>query len=93
MNKLTKRQSEILDLIKSHTAETGFPPTRAEIAKTFGFRSANAAEEHLRALARKGAIEMTPEPQGVSEFQTANQKGFLLLARWLPVTRSLPRNI
>lgn len=60
MIKLTKRQSEILDLIKSHIEETGFPPTRAEIAKTFGFRSPNAAEEHLRALARKGAIEITP---------------------------------
>ncbi|UYM16030.1 transcriptional repressor LexA [Endozoicomonas euniceicola] len=60
MIKLTKRQSEILELIKSHIESTGFPPTRAEIAKTFGFRSPNAAEEHLRALARKGAIEMTP---------------------------------
>ena len=60
MVKLTKRQAEILELIKAHIEDTGFPPTRAEIAKTFGFRSANAAEEHLRALARKGAIEMTP---------------------------------
>ncbi len=60
MYKLTKRQSEILELIKSHSEETGYPPTRAEIAKTFGFRSPNAAEEHLRALARKGAIEIIP---------------------------------
>ncbi|WP_257295247.1 transcriptional repressor LexA [Endozoicomonas sp. YOMI1] len=60
MYKLTKRQTEILELIKSHIEETGFPPTRAEIAQTFGFRSPNAAEEHLRALARKGAIEITP---------------------------------
>lgn len=60
MIKLTKRQSEILELIKSHIESTGFPPTRAEIARTFGFRSPNAAEEHLRALARKGAIEITP---------------------------------
>ena len=60
MYKLTKRQAEILSLIKSHIEGTGFPPTRAEIAKTLGFRSPNAAEEHLRALARKGAIEMTP---------------------------------
>ncbi|MFK0572722.1 transcriptional repressor LexA [Endozoicomonas sp.] len=60
MYKLTKRQTEILELIKSHIEESGFPPTRAEIAKTFGFRSPNAAEEHLRALARKGAIEITP---------------------------------
>ena len=60
MYKLTKRQAEILELIKAHIEDTGFPPTRAEIAKTLGFRSPNAAEEHLRALARKGAIEMTP---------------------------------
>ncbi|MTI14314.1 transcriptional repressor LexA [Sansalvadorimonas verongulae] len=60
MIKLTKRQSEILALIKSHIDETGFPPTRAEIAKQLGFRSANAAEDHLKALARKGAIEIIP---------------------------------
>ncbi len=57
---LTPRQSEILELIRRHLAETGFPPTRAEIARRLGFRSANAAEEHLRALARKGAIELLP---------------------------------
>lgn len=55
---LTPRQTEILELIRRHLAETGFPPTRAEIARRLGFRSANAAEEHLRALARKGAIEL-----------------------------------
>ena len=60
MIKLTKRQSEILALIKSHIDETGFPPTRAEIARQLGFRSANAAEDHLKALARKGAIEIIP---------------------------------
>ena len=58
--KLTKRQEQILNLIREHVHTTGYPPTRAEIAKTLGFRSANAAEEHLRALARKGAIEMVP---------------------------------
>ena len=56
--KLTARQQQILDLIKQHIIETGFPPTRSEIALEFGFKSPNAAEEHLRALARKGAIEM-----------------------------------
>jgi len=56
--KLTARQQEVLDLIKKAIGETGFPPTRAEIAKELGFKSANAAEEHLKALARKGAIEM-----------------------------------
>lgn len=58
--KLTPRQTEVLTLIKRNIDETGYPPTRAEIAKELGFKSANAAEEHLRALARKGAIEMVP---------------------------------
>ena len=57
---LTPRQAQILELIRRHLAETGFPPTRAEIARRLGFRSVNAAEEHLRALARKGAIELLP---------------------------------
>jgi repressor LexA len=56
--KLTARQQQILDLIKSAIAQTGAPPTRAEIASELGFKSANAAEEHLQALARKGAIEL-----------------------------------
>nr|WP_116606277.1 transcriptional repressor LexA [uncultured Albidiferax sp.] len=56
--KLTARQQQILDLIQSAIARTGAPPTRAEIASTLGFKSANAAEEHLQALARKGAIEL-----------------------------------
>ncbi|TQV81365.1 transcriptional repressor LexA [Exilibacterium tricleocarpae] len=58
MSKLTARQEEVLQLIKSNIEDTGYPPTRAEIARELGFRSANAAEEHLKALARKGAIEM-----------------------------------
>lgn len=58
MQGLTKRQSQVLDLVREHMRETGYPPTRAEIAKTLGFKSANAAEEHLRALARKGVIEV-----------------------------------
>ncbi len=57
--KLTERQRQILDLIRDNIAQTGFPPTRAEIANALGFRSANAAEDHLKALARKGAIELT----------------------------------
>lgn len=60
MHKLTSRQEEILDYIRDYLAETGFPPTRSEIAQKMGFKSPNAAEEHLRALARKGAIEMLP---------------------------------
>jgi len=58
--KLTDRQQEVLDLIRRHSEETGYPPTRADIARELGFRSANAAEEHLKALARKGAIEIIP---------------------------------
>ncbi len=60
MIKLTARQEQILNLIKEAIENTGFPPTRAEIAAELGFRSANAAEEHLQALARKGAIEISP---------------------------------
>ena len=56
--KLTDRQQQILDLIERAIARTGAPPTRAEIATELGFKSANAAEEHLQALARKGAIEL-----------------------------------
>jgi repressor LexA len=56
--KLTARQQQILDLVQSAIERTGAPPTRAEIAALLGFRSANAAEEHLQALARKGVIEL-----------------------------------
>jgi repressor LexA len=71
---LTPRQAEILELLRTHLQETGFPPTRAEIAAHFGFSSPNAAEEHLRALERKGCIEILPgasrglrllQPQGL----------------------------
>ena len=60
MIKLTARQEQILNLIRDAINNTGFPPTRAEIARELGFRSANAAEEHLQALARKGAIDIAP---------------------------------
>ena len=60
MQSLTRRQAEVLDVIRSHIADSGYPPTRADIAAELGFRSANAAEEHLKALARKGAIEVIP---------------------------------
>jgi repressor LexA len=58
--KLTARQEEILELIMLAIEESGLPPTRAEIANRLGFASANAAEEHLRALAKKGYIELSP---------------------------------
>ena len=58
MEKLTDRQQQVLEVIRQHIDETGYPPTRADIARELGFKSANAAEEHLKALARKGAIEI-----------------------------------
>lgn len=58
MDELTPRQAEVLRLINDFAQNTGFPPTRAEIARMLGFRSANAAEDHLKALARKGFIEL-----------------------------------
>jgi len=60
MKPLTPRQQEILEIIRDHLEETGYPPTRAEIADVLGFRSPNAAEGHLKALARKGEIELIP---------------------------------
>jgi len=60
MTQLTPRQSQILQMIQIFIAESGMPPTRAEIARELGFKSANAAEEHLRALQRKGVLELIP---------------------------------
>ncbi|WP_437887364.1 transcriptional repressor LexA [Phytobacter sp. V91] len=58
MKALTARQQEVFDLIRDRINQTGMPPTRAEIAQQLGFRSPNAAEEHLKALARKGVLEI-----------------------------------
>ena len=58
MKNLTKRQEEILNLIKNHILDLGFPPTRADIAKSLGFKSPNAAEQHLRAIEKKGFIKI-----------------------------------
>ncbi|MCY0388010.1 transcriptional repressor LexA [Robbsia sp. Bb-Pol-6] len=60
MLKLTARQQQVFELVQRAIERSGFPPTRAEIAAELGFSSANAAEEHLRALARKGVIELAP---------------------------------
>lgn len=60
MEALTSRQQQILEFIQRYSDKAGMPPTRAEIASFMGFRSANAAEDHLKALARKGAISLTP---------------------------------
>jgi len=60
MRQLTPRQSQILEMIQGFIAESGMPPTRAEIASELGFKSANAAEEHLRALQKKGVLDLVP---------------------------------
>lgn len=76
---LTARQEQVLAVIRQHIEETGYPPTRADIARELGFRSANAAEEHLRALARKGAIEMVA---GASRgIRLPEQRGLPLVGR------------
>ena len=58
MKNLTKRQSEIFNYIKNEIENNGYPPTRSEISKTFGFKSPNAAEDHLRALKKKGVLDL-----------------------------------
>ncbi|MFT5605615.1 MAG: repressor LexA [Paracoccaceae bacterium] len=60
MSNLTPRQQDVLSVVRRYIEDTGYPPTRADIARELGFKSPNAAEEHLKALARKGAIEMIP---------------------------------
>lgn len=60
MKALTQAQTKVLDWIKLYIGNNGFAPTRSEIAEAMGFASTNAAEEHLQALARKGAIRITP---------------------------------
>lgn len=81
MNKLTTRQAEVLDFIKSYIEETGYPPTRADIAKDLGFKSANASEEHLKALARKGAIEMIPGTSRGIKLPESENEGLPIIGR------------
>jgi repressor LexA len=84
--KLTDRQQQILDLVQSAIARTGAPPTRAEIAAELGFRSPNAAEEHLQALARKGVIELVSgtsrgirlQPDALKKLNQMRGKQFML---------------
>lgn len=81
MEALTDRQSEILELIRELTEVSGFPPTRAEIAERMGFRSVNAAEQHLRALEKKGAIDiLSGASRGikVNEARPSNRPGRLM---------------
>ncbi|PJG58735.1 transcriptional repressor LexA [Aeromonas cavernicola] len=86
MKPLTSRQAEVLELIKINMNETGMPPTRAEIAQKLGFKSANAAEEHLKALAKKGVIEIMPgTSRGIrlllEEEETQTESGLPLIGR------------
>ena len=81
MIKLTARQEQVLDVIRRHTDSTGFPPTRADIAREFGFKSANAAEEHLKALARKGAIEIIPGASRGIRLPESEEQGLPLVGR------------
>ena len=79
MDELTERQRRVLDFIREFLAAEGMPPTRAEIAAALGFRSPNAAEEHLRALKRKGAIEMVPgSSRGIRLRAAAGEDGLTL---------------
>lgn len=86
MRPLTPRQEEVLKLIKDTISDTGMPPTRAEIARELGFKSANAAEEHLKALARKGVIEILAGTSrgirlNVSEEEQAEDDGLPLIGK------------
>lgn len=79
---LTQRQREILDWIREYVKGNGMPPTRAELCSAMGFRSPNAAEEHLRALARKGAIELLAgASRGIKLQQSADVDGLPLVGR------------
>jgi repressor LexA len=79
---LTARQQQILELIRRHITDTGYPPTRAEIAAKLGFRSVNAAEDHLKALARKGVLELQRgTSRGIRLLQAAEEPGVPVVGR------------
>lgn len=82
MIKLTERQKEVLAFLESHITENGAPPTRVEIAKEMGFRSPNAAEDHLRALNKKGVIELLPgTSRGIKINKKNNDLGVPLIGK------------
>ncbi|MGL9735924.1 MAG: transcriptional repressor LexA [Symbiopectobacterium sp.] len=82
MKTLTTRQQQVYDLIRDHIAQSGMPPTRAEIAQQLGFRSPNAAEEHLKALARKGVIEIVSgASRGIRLLMEDENSGLPLIGR------------
>ena len=77
MKALTPRQQQILDMIASYIEKRGFPPTRAEICEALGFKSPNAAEEHLKALVKKGAISMFPgASRGIKLSGSSEKEGY-----------------
>ncbi|RWR03107.1 LexA repressor [[Pantoea] beijingensis] len=81
MKALTARQQQVYDLIRDHINQTGMPPTRAEIAAQLGFRSPNAAEEHLKALARKGVIEIVSGASRGIRLMMEDETGLPLIGR------------
>ena len=78
---INDRQQEVFDLIRDHIGQTGMPPTRAEIAQRLGFRSPNAAEEHLKALARKGVIEIVSGASRGIRLLVEEETGIPLIGR------------
>lgn len=87
MKALTTRQQEVYDLIREHISQTGMPPTRAEIAMRLGFRSPNAAEEHLKALARKGVIEIVSGASRGIRLLMEEEEGLPLIGASPPASR------
>ncbi|WP_410920222.1 transcriptional repressor LexA [Proteus mirabilis] len=82
MKALTARQQQVYDLVRDHISQTGMPPTRAEIASQLGFRSPNAVEEHLKALARKGVIEIVSgASRGIRLLLEEEPEGLPLIGR------------
>ena len=71
---LTPRQRDVLEVIERALARDGYPPTRAEIATALGFRSANAAQEHLQALQRKGLIAIDGSHRGIRLLRASRPK-------------------
>ena len=78
---LTKRQQQVLEIVKDHIEESGYPPTRVDISQKLGFKSPNAAEEHLKALARKGALVLTPGTSRGIRLPDGTQGGIPIVGR------------
>ena len=78
---LTKRQQQVLEIVKDHIEESGYPPTRVDISQKLGFKSPNAAEEHLKALAKKGALVLTPGTSRGIRLPDGTQGGIPIVGR------------